>query len=293
MSVVIDNFNLIGDILDKIYSSVDAKCVLVYQVLIIQRKKEGNDKEGRNIKNFYFTSASELCEHKDLIVKYCHENNARAYVNVNLRDNKNVALTMLGTLANMLRSDNYASIRTIYDACYGQSSNNHTKKVWLIDIDVKDMGEVNKMVDFIDNQAQPLGESKVMSVVPTMSGYHILTHAFNPLDFFKVFPTYHKEDIKKDNPTLLYMCKRDAVPEYNLFLGTVQKYNEWYSKATTYDMEDAYNYISGKLGCDYTLDVFIKMKRLYDEWLNIEDAGGYELGYKYVCDHWNDELDKK
>lgn len=203
MAAIVDNFSRISTILEGIYSGVPSGVSLIYQVLIIQRKKDGNDIDKRNIKNFYFSDPTELIAHKDIIVKYCSENNARAYINLNLRDNKNIALTMLTQLTDMLRHDNYKSIRTIYDSCYGQSSNNLLKKIWLIDIDVKAYDHVKEVIELIDFDLQPEGR-KMVDVIPTLNGYHVLSHPFDIMTFLKEFPQYHKEDIKKDNPTLLY-----------------------------------------------------------------------------------------
>ena len=59
---------------------------------------------------------------------------------------------------------------------------------------------VTEVLDFIRG-IEPVGE-KLVSVIPSKSGCHIITTPFNPVSFTKVFP---KIAIQKDNPTNLYI----------------------------------------------------------------------------------------
>lgn len=87
--MVIDNFDLILDQL-----SFNNKNEF-YFLQIIQRKKDGNkDLHVRNgyrlIKSYYVYSKEELINLKDRIIELCKNNNARAYINLNVRNAKEI-----------------------------------------------------------------------------------------------------------------------------------------------------------------------------------------------------------
>lgn len=54
------------------------------------------------------------------------------------------------------------------------------------------------------DHCRPHSEDKVITTIPTKSGYHLITKRFDVLEFKKKYPEI---DIQKKNPTLLYLPK--------------------------------------------------------------------------------------
>jgi hypothetical protein len=62
------------------------------------------------------------------------------------------------------------------------------------------------VVNIIEN-IKPIGaESKIIAVIPTKNGVHLITKRFDVMDFAKQIKERGEEvpDIQKKNPTLLY-----------------------------------------------------------------------------------------
>ena len=60
-------------------------------------------------------------------------------------------------------------------------------------------------IQHIVNNVRPYGnEPKVIKVIPTKSGYHLITQRFDIMEFKKYFLGGDVPDIQKKNPTLLY-----------------------------------------------------------------------------------------
>jgi len=74
------------------------------------------------------------------------------------------------------------------------------EKRWIIDIDTKDTKELLEIQQWIDH-CRPHGVDKIETVIPTKSGYHLITKRFDVMEFKKSYPEI---DIQKKNPTLLY-----------------------------------------------------------------------------------------
>jgi hypothetical protein len=70
---------------------------------------------------------------------------------------------------------------------------------WIVDIDDKDEKELAKTIAILD-ETRPEG-NKVEAVIPTKSGYHLITKRFDVKSFSEKYPEI---DIQRKNPTLLY-----------------------------------------------------------------------------------------
>jgi hypothetical protein len=86
----------------------------------------------------------------------------------------------------------------VFDSVVGQIKTQ--EKRWIVDIDTKDEEEVTRIARLVD-QVRPEG-SKIEAVLPTKSGYHLITKRFDVMEFKKHYPDI---DIQKKNPTLLYL----------------------------------------------------------------------------------------
>jgi len=196
--IMIDNFNLIASILREKSFTEDEFIFLQ----LIKRKKDNPDmnRHAEIVRNFHIKNAVDLFERKQHIVNLCETNNARAYIRLNKRSKKKVALQTLALIAQNIASENY-DIKNCYESCAGQfHSDEH--KTWVIDIDRDEVVLSAEEKQFISELVTAAREKPLMYEVPTKNGYHIICTPFNMKTYQDKFGyiTYHK-----DNPTILYI----------------------------------------------------------------------------------------
>ena len=221
--MIVDNFDLIRSLL-KFEDKND-----FYFLQIIQRKKDGgiipqcNRNNGyRTIRSYYIRSLEEFDSRIERIKQLCEQNNARAYINLNVRSAKEVALEAAKAYIDLVREDRCYQGHRVYDHVCGVTPKMGNKKKWIVDIDnlTKDEVDVickkickcrsgrhyNAVNDVYDN---------IIAEIPTVHGVHIITHGFDVERFREILEQtialdLTKEQIKeittvkKDNPTLLY-----------------------------------------------------------------------------------------
>ena len=85
-------------------------------------------------------------------------------------------------------------------------------KTWIVDIDNTNVDSklVKDIKDIIVNYCQPFDVEKIVAVIPTKSGVHLITRPFNQETFYRMFSQFklsneNEVSIKKDNPTVLYV----------------------------------------------------------------------------------------
>lgn len=217
----VNNFDLIKTLL-KFEDKDD-----FYFLQIIQRKKDGNivpaaNNGYRTIKTFYIRSIEDFERRKEVIIQLCEYNNARAYINLNVRSAKEVALEAAKAYIDLVREDRCHQGHRVYDHACGVTPKMGVKKKWIVDVDdlTKEQVDIicekickcrsgrhyNAINDVYDN---------IIAEIPTAHGIHIITHGFDVGRFKEILEqttsiNLTKEQIKeittvkKDNPTLLY-----------------------------------------------------------------------------------------
>ena len=85
----------------------------------------------------------------------------------------------------------------LFDSVVGQLKT--YEKRWIVDIDTPDFKVVCDISNFITS-LNPVG-SKSEAIIPTRSGYHLITKKFDLATFKQRLPEF---DVQKKNPTLLY-----------------------------------------------------------------------------------------
>lgn len=174
-----------------------------YYLQILQRKKE-NPQLGSNsrvIKNYYINSVEHLEARYDEIKGLCNLFNARASLRLNKRSYRKVAFKTMQNIANSMANGEYQFIKASYDRACGLGHNS-SDKTWILDFDE---GYSQEKIDEIKNDLrciQPEGD-KVVCVLPTKNGFHVITKPFNTEQFARV--TDFNFDIHKDNPINLYI----------------------------------------------------------------------------------------
>lgn len=220
--MIVNNFELIKTLL-KFEDKDD-----FYFCQIIQRKKDGNDVPSANngyrtIRSYYIRSFEDYERRIPAIIQLCEQNNARAYINLNVRNAKEVALQCSKAYIDLVLEDRCNQGHRVYDHCCGITPKKGEKRRWIVDVDTKDATVIASIVGIINkcrsaNRVTNEYYNNVIASIPTANGYHLVTIGFdkhlfkqyldNETDFDE---TFIKEvvDTKKDNPTLLYFNKKD------------------------------------------------------------------------------------
>lgn len=199
-----------------------------YFLQIIQRKKDGNQIPSANngyrtIKTYYIRSLEDFDRRKNAIIQLCKQNNARAYINLNVRNAREVALTAAKAYIDLVREDRCSQGHRVYDHACGITPKMGVKKKRIVDIDDLSPEEVDTICNIICKcrSAFPMENpdadmyDNIIAEIPTAHGVHIITHGFDVERFREILEQTTKirltkdqikeiTNVKKDNPTLLY-----------------------------------------------------------------------------------------
>lgn len=177
-----------------------------YMLYIFKRKKDqttdkANHQSVRTIKTYCIESIEQLENRYDEIIQLCEMFKARGYIHIQKQNHKDVAMNMITEIVSRIQSGQINQ-KNVFDSVVGQIKTQ--EKRWIVDIDMKDENALLKIQHIINN-VRPYGdEPKVIKVIPTKSGYHLITQRFDVMEFKKYFLGGDVPDIQKKNPTLLY-----------------------------------------------------------------------------------------
>ena len=212
---MVDNFELIKPLL-----SFDNKNGDFYFLQILQRKKDGcnvpnsSDNQRRLVKDYHITSTEKLDSLRDKIIASCNETGARAYIRLNKRNYRTVSMafaeeTLMKARTNQEFGNTFNEINSVIGRYPEPGKGN---KTWIVDIDNTNVDSklVKDIKDIIVNYCQPFDVEKIVAVIPTKSGVHLITRPFNQETFYRMFSQFklsneNEVSIKKDNPTVLYV----------------------------------------------------------------------------------------
>jgi hypothetical protein len=187
---------------DKIRDFISFEENTFYFLQIIKRRKENPEMQtGQQVlKSYYINSVEYLDRKREDIIKLCEDNNARAYINLNKRSYEKVAIQMIKYLADAVYNKQHENCKNAFEKIAGRNNADADKK-WILDVDTKDQKLITEITAFIQTQ-RPEGD-KVHIILETKAGFHILCSPFDPREMGKRFPEI---EIKKDNPTILYIA---------------------------------------------------------------------------------------
>jgi hypothetical protein len=177
-----------------------------YFVQIIQRKKEHANlgRNNRLIKPYFIFSIEQFDKYSLEIFKLCNEFNARAYIHLNRRNAKVVAFEMMELLATNLKLNQFNQLSKLYTTVCG---NHHSDKdkTWIVDIDIDksnpfEMDKIGIIADTINESCLPKG-NKLLALIETKNGYHLITKPFNSKTFGEIHPEI---ELHRNNPTILF-----------------------------------------------------------------------------------------
>lgn len=174
-----------------------------YMLYIFKRKKDqpegekDNHQSVRTIKTYCVDSIEYLEKRYDEIIQLCEVFNARAYIHIQKQNHKDVAMNMITEIVTRIQSGQINQ-KHVFDSVVGQLKTN--EKRWIVDIDTKDGTQLLSIMTAI-SICRPEVSDKVEAIIPTKSGFHLITKRFDVKEFEKQYPNI---DIQKKNPTLLY-----------------------------------------------------------------------------------------
>jgi hypothetical protein len=174
---------------------------------VFKRKKDqpegerDNHQSVRTIKTYCIDSIEYLEKRYDEIIQLCEMFKARAYIHIQKQNHKDVSLDMMMALAQKIR-DGQHNQKNLFDSVVGQLKT-HEKR-WIVDVDNKDESSLLKIQHIINGVRPHKDDPKVISIIPTKNGYHLITERFDVMEFGKYFLGGDTPDIQKKNPTLLY-----------------------------------------------------------------------------------------
>ena len=181
-----------------------------YMLQVIKRRKENPDMEvgERVLRTVYVTSLEKLNKIWNDLTTLAEQNNARVYINLNVKSMKKTSMLAMKELAGRVMDDNFKGAYHIFDSAAGQCGATRDKK-WIVDLDEKDVefdfvnyvGILTKCIDKCEPSKQ-----HVLEKITTLNGVHLITNPFNINEFREKLEErgFHCPDIHKNNPTLLY-----------------------------------------------------------------------------------------
>ena len=192
---MINNFELIKNILD--FSDSDK----FYFIQILKRKKDNPEleKNTKVIDSFYIYSESQFNSVSSKIIDLCDRNNARAYIRLNRRSDKTIALNLLAKVATRI-ANNEHKVRDLYDSVAGET-HSEENTTWVVDVDYELTNHVHIVETIISSLQKETNCKPICYQIPTKNGIHLITSPFN----IQAFNSHGMNiDIHKDSPTLLY-----------------------------------------------------------------------------------------
>ena len=199
-----------------------------YMLYVFKRKKDqpegerDNHQSVRTIKTYCVDSIEYLDRRYDEIKQLCEMFKARAYIHVQKQNHFDVSLNMMVELAQRIQNGQHNQ-KGLFDSVVGQIKTQ--EKRWIVDVDMKDENALMKIMKLINNGCKPLDivnethlhksdgsvvvtydyDPKVIKVIPTKNGYHLITKRFDVMEFKKYMGLQGDvPEIQKKNPTLLF-----------------------------------------------------------------------------------------
>ena len=191
---MIDNFEIIKPLLE--FPNDD----IYYHLQILRRGKDHPDMPAANrvIKSYFICSLENLDYVEEEIKKLCEFFGARAYINLAPKSIKKTTMLQIKYLSQRAYEGDFKKIWKSWNTCAGEIKGE--KPRWVVDCDNMSLNEIEKVYNKIKNcDGNTIEDFSV--IIPTKSGYHLITESFNLQQFKEKYPDI---DVHKNNPTLLY-----------------------------------------------------------------------------------------
>lgn len=171
---------------------------IYYFIQVIQRRKDNPEMEGSEYQRgcWFITSIKDLEKHWPRIKKTCDDFNARAYISLTPRSLEKLGKKCLLEYSNRVVTGDYSRV---YDIPKKAALSDYTiqcrglidKPRWIIDIDNIDHFEGIK--DILSE-----GITKILKVLQTPGGIHLVVEAFNPRKLQKFTKSFSNNNLYED-----------------------------------------------------------------------------------------------
>ena len=205
-------------------------------------KYHGN-MHSRSIKDYFVKSIDHLNVLEDEIKLLCKTFNVRAYIRLNKRNYKQIAMHMLKHVADQAASgDSFSSPYRVVSSAAGLSNCAGKNRTWLLDIDKEYVEHEQEIIDMIlecepykskidetvelwcglhdevdaleiNDWKKAVATNMIKSeffILPTKSGKHVVCKPFNIQQFTDMWNNSSMKNVKmfdihRDNPTVLFV----------------------------------------------------------------------------------------
>ena len=161
----------------------------------------------RLIKAYCFFNQEQILAKTEEIIKLCNLYKARAGINLNIRNEEEVAYELLENLADRLKSKNYRGINGILNTTNGSVKSRD--KYWLIDCDSEE--EFNIVFEILNSETIRPEGNKIVAVLPSYKGKHVITKRFDRLTFNNLLVEKLGKtiDLHTNNPAAYFYPQQD------------------------------------------------------------------------------------
>lgn len=180
---------------------------LYFDVSLVRRGKDNPDLPAANytFKIYYIDSIELFDRYIEEIKTCCELFRLRAYISVNAKSKVELSKKTLLKYAEMVATEEFKKPWRLCDSVNGGLDGK--EKRWIIDVDDMDANDerFKKYCEIIES-CESGYDKRIVTVIPTRSGMHIITHPFNSEKYEKLCIENNLaiEGIKKNHITLLY-----------------------------------------------------------------------------------------
>lgn len=207
MKQAVDNFDLIAPLL-----TWNDPGEYFYTQLIL-RKKDGattfgnKNNSARIIKSYAFFNIEQFLSKRIEIIEQCEKFKCRAGINLNKRHEERISYELLKQLTERIISKNFKGINGVLNTVNGAPTS--SDKLWLIDCDSPE--EYNAVYETLKSDLIRPEGNKILTILPTYSGTHVITNRFDRATFDKILSTQFNVtvDIHRNNPCALYYPSKE------------------------------------------------------------------------------------
>jgi len=212
--MIIDNTELIRTLLEFPFVPHNEGIDYFYSVQLIKRAKDfptnagavpnGKSNANRSIQHFQIYSLEDYDRKVTDFVELAAFHQARAYINLNIRNSREVFGLMMQRAADRILSSDYTRLHSMYEEAVGRApAAQGTQRRWVVDVDTHDEQEIQTVVRTIEGLRGGGGDGlgKILARVPTCAGCHLVTTPFDT----SAFAARRAEYVHKNNPTVLWM----------------------------------------------------------------------------------------
>lgn len=213
-----DNFKLIKQLIQSQWenNTFDDSKDAFYMVDLIGRHKDNaliaaskNFSSTSIFKSYYIKTLTDLDKYENEIKIISDTLKLRAYISVNHKSLKQITINTMVEYANRIAQDNFSNAYSLFNSAVGKYVD-HSKQLWIIDVDKEDVDEHSSLDDVVDYYIKQIESTRpnksIVAIIPTRTGKHIITHPFDVNDFSNKIKLNKSinDFVKKNNSTLLY-----------------------------------------------------------------------------------------